>query len=134
MVRCSSYRIFVIGSAIIRLFEVSPDSRVQVATMVGLIVVTLARAIPMPGAWVLSDVPAESRLDFDRAIELAKKANVGTTADPEYLQLKLMCTGSKEIEALLVIAQFGGELPLASSRRSCWTCHRQWSEERTGNP
>jgi hypothetical protein len=100
--------VFIVGPLFIRLFQVPAESWIQVATFVGLIVMTLARAVPMPGASVLSEVSAENRLDLDRAIELAKTANAGTTNDTEYFQLKSLCTGPREIEALLMIAQFGG--------------------------
>jgi hypothetical protein len=70
----------------------------------------------MPGAWGLSAVPAEGHLDVDQAIALAKKVNVGTTADTEYFQLRSLLTGSKEIEALLVMAQFGEGLPGVDSQ------------------
>jgi hypothetical protein len=102
--------IFVIGGPIATLVQTAAGSRVLVATMVGFIVVVLARTFPLPGLWTLLEVPTEHRLGVDRAIELAKRANVGTTADPQFFELKRLCTGPREIEALLVIAQFGDGL------------------------
>lgn len=103
--------IFLIGGPIVTFLEVPAGSRAQVGVIVGFIVVALARVVPLPGAWTLWDAPAGDRLDVDRAIELAKKANRGTTGDPEYAELKRLCAGPREIEALLVIAQFGEGLP-----------------------